>query len=102
MYPTRSRHNLNDLALFVTTETQQMSLSIWEKETRKTLRALTYATINNGFEEAMKLTEEGKLWAYPVDNEQGMRIISCLARCQLGSTSYSNSLELQVLWRAKS
>lgn len=26
----------------------------------------------NGFEEMIQLTEEGKLWMYPIDNEQGM------------------------------
>lgn len=25
----------------------------------------------NGFEEMIKLTNEGKLWHYPIDNEQG-------------------------------
>ncbi len=26
----------------------------------------------NGFEEAIKLTDEGKLWYFPIDNEQGI------------------------------
>ena len=26
----------------------------------------------NGFEESIKLTEEGKLWNFPIDNEQGI------------------------------
>ena len=34
---------------------------------------LAYATAEpyNGFEEAIKLTKEGKLWKFPIDNEQG-------------------------------
>lgn len=46
--------------------------TVWDKELQKELTALSYSTLRNGFEEAMKLTEEGKLWKYPVDNEQGM------------------------------
>ncbi|XP_071497755.1 small ribosomal subunit protein mS31-like [Diadema antillarum] len=46
--------------------------SIWEVEQQKQLKALYYSTVRNGFEEAMKLTEEGKLWKYPIDNEQGL------------------------------
>lgn len=28
----------------------------------------------NGFEEMIKLTNEGKMWHYPIDNEQGANI----------------------------
>jgi hypothetical protein len=27
---------------------------------------------NNGFEEMINLTDEGKLWRFPIDNEQGI------------------------------
>ncbi|XP_063954858.1 small ribosomal subunit protein mS31-like [Lytechinus pictus] len=53
-------------------DVQEERKTIWDLELEKQLRALAYSTIHNGFEEAMKLTEEGKLWKYPIDNEQGM------------------------------
>lgn len=28
----------------------------------------------NGYEEMIKLTNEGKMWHYPIDNEQGTRV----------------------------
>jgi len=34
--------------------------------------AHAHAMPHNGFEEAIKLTKEGKLWQFPIDNEQGM------------------------------
>ncbi|XP_030828448.1 28S ribosomal protein S31, mitochondrial [Strongylocentrotus purpuratus] len=53
-------------------EVKEEGTSIWERELDKQLRELSYSTMHNGFEEAMKLTEEGKIWKYPIDNEQGM------------------------------
>ncbi|XP_038048116.1 28S ribosomal protein S31, mitochondrial-like [Patiria miniata] len=46
--------------------------SLWDKEGDKQLKQLTYSTINSGFDEMMKWTEEGKTWHYPIDNEQGL------------------------------
>ncbi|XP_033636068.1 28S ribosomal protein S31, mitochondrial-like [Asterias rubens] len=47
-------------------------LTLWDKEEKKKLRALSYSTISHGFEEMIKWTEEGKLWHYPINNEQGL------------------------------
>lgn len=57
------------LTALVDTETDVVTL--WDKEERKRLRELSHSTINHGFEEMIKWTEEGKLWHYPIDNEQG-------------------------------
>jgi hypothetical protein len=32
----------------------------------------------NGFEEAIQYTNEGKLWNFPIDNEQGLNFIFIL------------------------
>ncbi|XP_071955160.1 uncharacterized protein [Antedon mediterranea] len=48
--------------------------SIWEIEKQKELRMLTFYSIGNGFDEMTMLTEEGKLWQYPVNNEQGLEV----------------------------
>ena len=51
------------------TELKHVRLQVWDrlnKEIRKTRHA------QNGFEEAIILTEQGRLWRYPIDNEFGM------------------------------
>lgn len=46
--------------------------SIWDIEEEKQQAELLADTIRSGFDEMIRLTEEGKLWNYPIDNEQGM------------------------------
>lgn len=46
--------------------------SIWDIEEEKQRTELLADTIRSGFDEMIRLTEEGKLWNYPIDNEQGL------------------------------
>ncbi|XP_070568520.1 small ribosomal subunit protein mS31-like [Ptychodera flava] len=46
--------------------------SIWEIEHQKDLESLVAIQPRNGFEEMIEWTKEGKLWKYPIDNEQGL------------------------------
>lgn len=46
--------------------------SIWEVEAEKAKKESLVDTIRNGFDEMIQLTEEGKLWKYPIDNERGL------------------------------
>ncbi|XP_077977292.1 uncharacterized protein LOC144432869 [Glandiceps talaboti] len=46
--------------------------SIWEMEREKELEAIATPPPKNGFEEMIQWTKEGKLWIYPIDNEQGL------------------------------
>ncbi|XP_033106043.1 28S ribosomal protein S31, mitochondrial-like [Anneissia japonica] len=48
--------------------------SIWEVEEQRTLRQLHYDSISNGFDDMAMLTEQGKVWQYPINNEQGMEL----------------------------
>ncbi|XP_022089991.1 28S ribosomal protein S31, mitochondrial-like [Acanthaster planci] len=74
----RSRLNIFDPAADDASEAHELSPkeptvpSLWDKEEDKQLRQLTYSTINHGFDELIKWTDEGKIWHYPVDNEQGL------------------------------
>jgi len=47
-------------------------LGTWGKLYRHELRNASIGLPSNGFHEMMLLTEQGKLWHYPIDNEQGM------------------------------
>jgi len=38
---------------------------------------------SNAFEEMIRWTEEGKLWTFPIDNEQGMIIGRSVFQCSL-------------------
>lgn len=48
------------------------SLPVWDAFHRYDLQNCHIKLPRNGFEELIQLTEEGKLWRYPIDNEQGL------------------------------
>lgn len=45
---------------------------LWEKLISEELDLSVHCVPENGFEEMIKLTKEGKLWHFPIDNEQGL------------------------------
>lgn len=45
---------------------------MWKAYREERLKELTIVPPLNAFEEAIQLTNEGKLWHFPIDNEQGM------------------------------
>lgn len=45
--------------------------SLWETEFAKQLAAVSEQPFENGFEEMIQWTKEGKLWEFPVNNEAG-------------------------------
>ncbi|XP_054442485.1 small ribosomal subunit protein mS31 [Pteronotus mesoamericanus] len=45
--------------------------SLWDVEFAKQLAAVNEQPFRNGFEEMIQWTKEGKLWAFPIDNEAG-------------------------------
>lgn len=45
---------------------------VWDKLLQYELDHSYIRLPYNGFEELIMLTEQGKLWKYPIDNEQGM------------------------------
>ncbi|XP_028382567.1 28S ribosomal protein S31, mitochondrial [Phyllostomus discolor] len=45
--------------------------SLWDVEFAKQLAAVNEQPFQNGFEEMIQWTREGKLWAFPIDNEAG-------------------------------
>ena len=44
---------------------------IWEMHSQDELKLSHGLPPLNGFEEMIKLTNEGKVWKFPIDNEQG-------------------------------
>ncbi|XP_012996622.2 small ribosomal subunit protein mS31 isoform X1 [Cavia porcellus] len=49
----------------------EASPSLWDVEFAKQLATVNEQPFQNGFEEMIRWTEEGKLWEYPVNNEAG-------------------------------
>lgn len=47
-------------------------LPIWDALEQNDLKNLPLRLPLNGFQEMIQLTEQGKLWRYPIDNEQGL------------------------------
>jgi len=47
------------------------TLSTWDRIHEKELKLLATHPPGNGFEEMILWTEQGKLWHFPIDNEQG-------------------------------
>ena len=46
-------------------------LETWDKLQAQELKALYTQAPRNAFEEWIQWTEQGKLWKFPIDNEQG-------------------------------
>jgi small subunit ribosomal protein S31 len=46
---------------------------IWDRLMKDELERIGAQPPNNPFEEMIRWTEQGKLWKYPIDNEQGMQ-----------------------------
>lgn len=53
-------------------ELKVQRLNTWDKFAQYDIKNATIRLPQNGFEEMIMLTEEGRLWHYPIDNEQGM------------------------------
>jgi len=49
-------------------------LKTWDALYQKELKSLVTHPPANGFEEMMLWTEQGKLWQFPIDNEQGIGV----------------------------
>ncbi|KAL4691154.1 hypothetical protein H8959_014115 [Pygathrix nigripes] len=47
------------------------SPSLWDVEFAKQLATVNEQPLQNGFEELIQWTKEGKLWEYPINNEAG-------------------------------
>lgn len=56
------------LKCFYYTETTP---SLWDVEFAKQLAQVNEQPLQNGFEEMIQWTKEGKLWEFPINNEAG-------------------------------
>lgn len=52
-------------------------LKTWSALKQKELKALTTHSPANIFQELILWTEQGKLWKFPIDNEQGFYFLQC-------------------------
>lgn len=50
----------------------QKELDKWNELVKNDIKMSRIQIPMNGFEELIQLTEEGKLWRFPIDNEQGL------------------------------
>lgn len=46
--------------------------TLWDVYEREQLEELQAAAPRNGFEEMIVWTKQGKMWQFPIDNEQGI------------------------------
>lgn len=53
-------------------------LKTWKKLEENELKALTTYSPANIFQEMILWTEQGKLWKFPIDNEQGFNLYFCI------------------------
>ncbi|XP_072018827.1 small ribosomal subunit protein mS31-like [Amphiura filiformis] len=56
----------------VTIDAELEIKSIWEQEEENELNQLRKMQMRHGFDEMIDMTREGRLWKYPIDNEQGL------------------------------
>jgi Mitochondrial 28S ribosomal protein S31 len=53
-------------------ESSTVNLSTWNMLEERELRLISSQVPNNGFEQMIRWTEQGKLWKFPINNEQGI------------------------------
>lgn len=53
-------------------------LETWRRLKQKELQYLITYPAENAYEEMIRWTDQGKLWHYPIDNEQGVYSFGCL------------------------
>lgn len=51
---------------------QRNQLELWSRLAEEQVQNLHFRLPLNGFEEMIQLTDQGKLWKYPINNEQGL------------------------------
>ena len=54
-----------------TPESSTVKLFTWNMLEERELRLVSSQVPNNGFEQMIRWTEQGKLWKFPINNEQG-------------------------------
>jgi small subunit ribosomal protein S31 len=78
MFAGREQHNLfagESIGIFeadMKEATDAPKLQIWDRLMNDELQESVAQTPRNMFEEMIQWTEEGKLWRFPINNEQGM------------------------------
>ncbi|KAM9192706.1 small ribosomal subunit protein mS31 [Dugong dugon] len=65
------RLNIFDIKAAEEVPETEISPSIWDVEFAKQLATVSQQPFQNGFEEMIQWTKEGKLWEFPVNNEAG-------------------------------
>ncbi|XP_034245180.1 uncharacterized protein LOC117647520 [Thrips palmi] len=60
------------LGIFTSNLSESSSLTLWKKFEEARLQGCTRFDPLNWFDQCIVWTEEGKLWHFPIDNEQGM------------------------------
>lgn len=63
-YATNKQYNLKEL--------KSDRSNVWDRLTQDQIKNSHIRLPLNGFDEMILLTEQGRLWKYPVDNEQGL------------------------------
>ena len=68
----KNKHKKSDYFFIQIEENLTSESPIWIDHNSKELVLEADVFVFNGFEEMIKLTHEGKLWKFPIDNEQGI------------------------------
>lgn len=73
LFSKLSKYGNSGLFSYAQDETKVIPLEIWNKVSRYDLKHSYIQLPWNGFQELIMLTEQGKLWKFPIDNEIGMK-----------------------------
>lgn len=60
------------LNFFKTTSQKKSSNKLWSELEKEELKLIHEKPVKNGFQEMINWTNEGKLWKYPINNEDGL------------------------------
>lgn len=65
-------YRFQPIGIFKSQEVPDSQLKTWDRLCKEEADIAFRAYPRNSFDEMIQLTEEGKLWSYPIDNEAGL------------------------------
>ena len=73
--------NLRDVFMSGPEAVAEKPMSLWEKVQQEQVDMFAQLPPTNAFEEMIQWTKQGKLWQFPINNEQGACVRACVRAC---------------------
>lgn len=70
--------NLHDVFMSGPKAVAEKLMSLWEKVQQEQVDMFAQLPPTNAFEEMIQWTKQGKLWQFPINNEQGACVRACV------------------------